>query len=207
MLLENGASTQHTITTEVTVVATPLYMIWHEGDTALHVESDAQSLRVAMGIMDPTGKTATKPPTSSPSPESSDGKPKENGEEKKKGYDKKVQAKTIIAGVIAGVACVALAALVTFLLWRRRSKRKVREHMRGAAQNDHGINQRFYGADPQGIGQGEPGQSATQIGSETDLARDLVEMKALRSEVAANASQNSQINTPRGASRFVLNDT
>ena len=198
MLLENGASTQHTITTEVTVVATPLYMVWHEGDTALHVESDAQSLRVAMGLMDPTGKTATTPPTSLPSPESGDGEP----EEKKKGGDEKVQTKVIVAGVIAGIACAALAALVAFLLWRRRSKRKVKGHMPDATNKDPGINRTFYGADPQGIGPGELGQSATQIGSEIDLGRDLVEMKALRSEVAANASQSSQINTPRSTPRF-----
>ncbi|KAK6088433.1 hypothetical protein SCUP234_00921 [Seiridium cupressi] len=46
----------------ITVIAEPLYMVWHQGDTSLHSESDASSLRAAMGLAMPSS-TSTNPAT------------------------------------------------------------------------------------------------------------------------------------------------
>ena len=200
MLLENGAETRHIITTEVTVVATPLYIVWHEADTALHAESDAESLRVAMGVTNPTIQ-ATAPPTPTSSPSTT---PSDDNEGKEVAEEHTANTKVIIAGAVAGVACAALAALMSFLLWRRRRAKRGKAGAQtppGTAKGHHGgADRRFYGTD---LGRGEQGQSATQVGSELELDRELVEMKVLRSEVAAaNGSQSSNINNSRSAPRF-----
>ncbi|RYP75488.1 hypothetical protein DL771_002373 [Monosporascus sp. 5C6A] len=187
MLLENGGSTYVTITTEVTVVATPLFMIWHERDTSLLAESDARSLQAVMGIT-PTSEQITPGATANPPPGS-----KSDQDDGEPDHDR---TKTLVAWIIAGVSVTALVALTCFLLWRRRARKKERSAGRftGSGKNGSSYGQSHAGTRSMELG---AGPSATEVGSdiELDLVREHVELKALRSEV--NRSQSSHISVPQ----------
>ncbi|RYO96468.1 hypothetical protein DL765_011557 [Monosporascus sp. GIB2] len=190
MLLENGGSTLVTITTEVTVVATPLYMIWHERDTSLLAESDARSLQAVMGIAPTSGLTtpgATTTPTPWSESDRDDGEPDHD------------RTRTLVAWIIAGVAVAALVAVACFLLWRRRTRKKTNAgRFTGHGKNGSSYDQSYAANRSTELG---AGPSATQVGSdiELDLVPEHVEMKALRSEV--NRSQGSHINVPQNLPR------
>ncbi|RYP10699.1 hypothetical protein DL764_000489 [Monosporascus ibericus] len=191
MLLENGGSTHVTITTQVTVVAAPLFMIWHDRDTSLLAESDARSLQAVMGITPTSGLItlgATATPTLESKSDQDDGEPDHD------------RTKTLVAWIIAGVALAALVTLACFLLWRRRTRKEKADAGRftRSGKNGSSFDQSHAAIRSMELG---AGASATQVGSdiEFDPVREHVEMKALRSEV--NRSQSSHISVPQNPSR------
>ncbi|RYP64985.1 hypothetical protein DL769_006480 [Monosporascus sp. CRB-8-3] len=190
MLLENGGSTYVTITTEVTVVATPLFMVWRERDTSRLAESDARSLQAVMGIA-PTSGLTTPGATATATPGS-----KSDQEDGEPDHDR---TKTLVAWIIAGVAVAALVTLACFLLWRRRARKKKTDAGRFTRSGKNGSSYDQSHAATRSMELGA-GASATQVGSdiELDLVREHVEMKALRSEV--NQCRSSHISVPQNPS-------
>lgn len=134
---ENSDATAVTSAGPVTVIAEPIYMVWHESDTALHIESDANSLRAAMGMLLPasTSSAIVTPTvmiqygTTSPNriPQGA------------------------VAGIAVGfVACfVAIGVLVYFALKRRKQMKKSAADRPGAegspATSDFWRNREVYG--------------------------------------------------------------
>lgn len=66
MVQENDEPTVVSSAGPITVIAEPLFMVWHESDTALHAASDASSFLAAMNMVIPS-ETAT--PSATPSQE------------------------------------------------------------------------------------------------------------------------------------------
>ncbi|KAK8029662.1 hypothetical protein PG993_010953 [Apiospora rasikravindrae] len=105
--LDDHRSVLERATGIVTAVAEPLYMVWRESDLTLHPESDANSLRVAMGM----GAQATPEPSPTPiatlAPE-----------------PRPLLPVGAIAGIVAGfVVCVLAISFLGFVAFSRRGKR------------------------------------------------------------------------------------
>ncbi|KAK8046040.1 hypothetical protein PG996_014104 [Apiospora saccharicola] len=120
--LDDHRSVLERATGTVTAVADPLYMVWHESDLALHPESDANSLRAAMGMDAGTVTSSTAEPTPAmtltPEPRSS-----------------------FPAGAIAGIAtafviCVLAISFLGFVAFSRRGK-QWRERRRDNGRSDN----------------------------------------------------------------------
>ncbi|KAI1851553.1 hypothetical protein JX265_012365 [Neoarthrinium moseri] len=110
MIQENSLTTVLTSAGPVTVIAEPLYMVWHQNDTSLHPESDANSLRAAMG-MPVMSSAVTAIPTATGTADDSETSP------------------SIPTGAIAGIAvafalCLMAIGALAFLAFRRRWKAK-----------------------------------------------------------------------------------
>ncbi|KAH6660879.1 hypothetical protein BKA67DRAFT_69178 [Truncatella angustata] len=115
---QNQDQTAVTSKGPVTVIADPLYMVWHVSDTSMHAVSEANSLRAAMGmaVVTETGTTSlsTSAPTITMAPPTastiSDTATKLSG--------------GAIAGVVIGfiVCLIAIGVLAYFACIRHRSR-------------------------------------------------------------------------------------
>ncbi|KAK7959107.1 uncharacterized protein PG986_003961 [Apiospora aurea] len=107
--LDDHRSVLERATGTVTAVAEPLYMVWREGDLALHAESDANSLRAAMGL-----DAAVASPTAEPSPIATLAPP-----EPRSSFPAGA-----IAGVVTGfVVCVLAISFLGFVAFSRRGRK------------------------------------------------------------------------------------
>lgn len=109
---EDLGATAVTSNGPITIIAAPLYMVWHESDTSLHVVSDANSLRAAMGMALPSSKnsvnSATPTATVVPAETSSHG-----------------ISSGAIGGIAAGFAvCLIVLAILGYLAFARRNRIK-----------------------------------------------------------------------------------
>jgi hypothetical protein len=105
---ENYEPTAVTSKGPITVVAEPLYVVWHESDTSLHPESDASSLLAAMAMTMPA---STSSPTPTPTPVPSD--------------TPSNVSSGAVAGIVVGfvICLIAMATLGYFAFIRRRGTR------------------------------------------------------------------------------------
>lgn len=106
---ENYEPTAVTSNGPITIIADPLYMVWHEADVSLHPESDAGSLLAAMGM--PTTTASSAVPTSTVY-----------------NITTTVNASWTageIAGVVVGFTlCLVAIGILSYFLVRRRKKVK-----------------------------------------------------------------------------------
>ncbi|KAK8137051.1 hypothetical protein PG984_004991 [Apiospora sp. TS-2023a] len=118
----------------VTAVADPLYMVWRESDLALHPESDANSLRAAMGMDAGTITSSTAKPTPimtlTPEPKSS-----------------------FPAGAIAGITtafviCVLAISFLGFVAFSRRGKQWRERRRDNGGGDSHGDDDRHGNGPP-----------------------------------------------------------
>ncbi|KAK8054692.1 hypothetical protein PG994_009759 [Apiospora phragmitis] len=136
--LDDHRSVLERATGTVTAVAEPLYMVWREGDLALHPESDTRSLRAAMGMAAAavtTSSTSTAEPAATLTPEP--GSP-----------SFPVGA---IAGIVVGfVVCVFAISFLGFVAFSRRGKRWTERwrRRRSGGNADHHTNDDSHGNAP-----------------------------------------------------------
>lgn len=106
--LDDHRSVLERATGTVTAVADPLYMVWRESDLALHPESDANSLRAAMGMAAAASSSKAEPtPTAILMPEPRPSFP----------------MGAIVGIVVAFVVCVLAISFLGFVAFSRRGKR------------------------------------------------------------------------------------
>ncbi|KAK6220888.1 hypothetical protein LQW54_001808 [Pestalotiopsis sp. IQ-011] len=99
MVQENDEPTAVTSSGPITVIAEPLYMVWHESDTTLHAGSDSSSLLAAMNMAMPSATTTA---TSTPTPSSgTDSEDEAEEEEEEEGSG---MTNAAVAGISAGFA-------------------------------------------------------------------------------------------------------
>lgn len=123
MVQENDEPTAVTSSGPITVIAEPLYMVWHESDTTLHAGSDSSSLLAAMNMAMPSATTTA---TSTPTPSSgTDSEDEAEEEEEEEGTG---MTNAAVAGISAGFAvCGMLIAMLSYLAFVRPKRRNATE--------------------------------------------------------------------------------
>ncbi|KAK8001075.1 hypothetical protein PG991_013297 [Apiospora marii] len=120
--LDDHRSVLERATGTVTAVADPLYMVWRESDLALHPESDANSLRAAMGMAAAASSSKAEPaPTATLTPE-----PKS-----------RFPVGAIVGIVVAFVVCVLAISFLGFVAFSRRGKRWTERRRKNGSSDDH----------------------------------------------------------------------
>ncbi|KAI0159293.1 hypothetical protein BJ166DRAFT_327859 [Pestalotiopsis sp. NC0098] len=120
MVQENDEPTAVTSSGPITVIAEPLYMVWHESDTTLHAGSDSSSLLAAMNMAMPSATTTA---TSTPTP-SSGTDPEDEAEEEEE-EEGSGMTNAAVAGISAGFAvCGMLIAMLSYLAFIRPKRHR-----------------------------------------------------------------------------------
>lgn len=120
MVQENDEPTAVTSSGPITVIAEPLYMVWHESDTTLHAGSDSSSLLAAMNMAMPSATTTA---TSTPTP-SSGTDPEDEAEEEDE-EEGSGMTNAAVAGISAGFAvCGMLIAMLSYLAFIRPKRHR-----------------------------------------------------------------------------------
>ncbi|KAK8096977.1 hypothetical protein PG999_012921 [Apiospora kogelbergensis] len=175
--LEDHRTVPEAATGAVTAVANPLYMVWRESDLTLHPESDASSLRAAMGVATASASSTTEPtPTVRVSLSSQDPKP--------------LLPVGAIVGIVVGfVVCVLAISFLGFVAFSRRGKRWAERRRERGNDGDAGDNGESNGSRSRRLG---------GVGSahQDDRSRGDVDSAAFAS--VESRSQSGSGSTERG---------